>query len=274
MRKFFSLGIHAIVVGLIFSTVEVLSEHQSCPFQYGDQDDDKTSWYGKVTTGYAYSFKAGIDNPDPLEWDASVEGYNSRLGGSPFIEVGFGRSFAYYLRADVAYTFFQGFQYEKFQTGISDTIGFTGDRRIRFFDLNHQNVMFNFSLYPEKHAYFSMIGFDVSPFLGVGVGAGFHRVSNFHTVAYTDNVGSTTSLGLKANTASFAWQGFAGVRLHPCDSFMNLDLGYRYYDGGSFKGPTKIYVNTAAFSGAGAPSTPFKGKLKTHQFTVSFNFWF
>lgn len=271
MRRFFFYLVGSCI---LFSGVEVFSEEERCVFSYEKSKDDDTAWYGKIQTGYAYSIKAGINNPNPNEWDASIQGYDARLGGSPFVEVGFGRSFAYYLRADVSYTFFDTFHYEKFQTGISQTEGFTGDHRVRFFDLDHQNIMFNLSLYPEKHAYFSFWGLDFSPFIGIGVGAGFSRVSHFYTVAYASSIGSTTSLGLKTNKSSFAWQGFGGFRIHPCASFMNLDLGYRYYDGGKFRGPSNVYVNTADFQGAPALSTPFEGKLKTHQFIISFNFWF
>jgi hypothetical protein len=178
------------------------------------------------------------------------------------------------MRADVAYTYFQGFHYQKFQSGTSDTAGFTGKRRNRYFDLDHQNVMFNLSLYPEKHLYFSLAKLEISPYLGLGIGAGFFRVINFHTVAYSEGVGSTTSIGTKTNNTAFAWQGFAGMRFHPQLSCMHIDLGYRYYDGGRFQGPDFVYCNTPDLEGSPSPGTPWKGKLRTNQFTIAFNFWF
>jgi hypothetical protein len=255
--------------------IEIFSSCKQESFcDYAAQKKDASPWYGVIQTGYAYSFNAGISNPDPGFWDAAVQGYNTNLGGSPFLGVGFGRSLFYYLRADVAYTYFQGFHYQKFQSGSSDTAGFTGSKRNRYFDLDHQNVMFNFSLYPEKYGYFSLAKLEISPYLGLGIGAGFSRVMNFHTVAYSQGVGSTTSIGTKTNKSSFAWQGFTGIRLHPSKACMNLDLGYRYYDGGRFTGPDFVYANTKDLQGNPVPGKPWKGKLRTNQFTIALNFWF
>ena len=243
-------------------------------FDYKGCSPCNGAYYSYIQTGYAYSFSASIKNPNKNFWDDAAEGYNNNLGGSPYFSFGFGRSFFYYLRADVSYSFFQGFHYQKSQSGASQTIGFTGDRRLRFFDLDHQNFMFNISLYPERHFYFTFARCDFSPFIGVGVGAGFNRVLNFDTVAYVSGVGSTTSVGLRANNTSFAWQGFAGIRLHPILSSMSIDLGYRYYHGGGFVCPEKIYVNTPDCAGSSMRATPWRGILRTNQFMISLNYWF
>lgn len=255
--------------------IEIFSNCKQESFcDYAGKQEDASPWYGLIQTGYAYSFDAGISNPDPLFWDAAAQGYNANLGGSPFLGVGFGRSILYYLRVEAAYTYFQGFHYQKFQSGSSGTAGFTGSKRNRYFDLDHQNVMFNFSLYPEKHCYFSLARLDVSPYIGLGLGAGFSRVMNFHTVAYSEGVGSTTSIGTKTNRTALAWQGFAGIRLHPSRSCMNFDLGYRYYDGGRFQGPNFVYANTKDLQGNPTSGKAWRGKLRTNQFTIALNFWF
>jgi opacity protein-like surface antigen len=241
----------------------------SSRFSYNEDAPEK-KWYGLFGTGYAYSMKANIDHPGGI-WDPATEGYDSNLGGSPFFTLGFGRAFLDYLRFDTTYTFYQGFHYQKHQSGEGNTPGFTGVNRIRFFDLDHQSVLFNLSLYPEKHFYFSAIDLDISPYLGVGIGAGFSRVYNFHTVAYAREVGSTTSLGNKHTRSAFAWQASAGIRLHPTDSCFSFDIGYRYYDGGRFHSSSTIYMNTPDFQGVPSEVNPWKGKLRTNQITLSFN---
>lgn len=236
--------------------------------------DDDHPWYGIIGTGYAWSLKAGIENPDPSFWDEAIQGYNNSLGGSPFLTFGFGRKFLSYLRTDFSYTYFQTFHYVKFQTGISSTPGFTGDNRTRFFDLDNQNILFNLSFYPEKHFYFTFWSLDISPFIGGGIGVGFNRVTNFHTVGASHSVGSTTSIGHAASQSSFAWQGLGGLRFHPINSSTSFDIGYHYYDGGTFKGPTNIYVNDAVSLGEPSFGTAWKGKLRTHQISGTFNLSF
>lgn len=246
------------------------------PCDYDCTFDCKTSkqWYGILGIGYAWSQKAGINNPDPAEWDASIQGYNANLGGAPFTKIGFGRKFLYYLRADATYTFFDTFHYFKFQTGVSDTVGFTGDNRTRHFDLDNQNLLFNLSFYPEKHFHLTGLSLDISPYIGGGIGVSFYRVSNFYTVAETDGVGSTTSIGDSVNNNAFAWQGLVGIRVHPVKSCISFDAGYHYFYGGTFKGPTMIYSNDSTFLGAATYAPAWKGKLKTHQLNLSFNYAF
>ena len=275
MKKVKMAGLKKVFLSIwILCHIEIFSSCKQEGFFDDSGSADTTPWYGLVQTGYAYSFDAAIANPDPKFWDVAKQGYNAHLGGSPFLAVGFGRSLLYYLRLDVAYTYFQGFHYQKFQTITQSPSESLGSNQIRYFDLDHQNVMFNFSLYPEKYAKFSVAKLEISPYMGMGIGAGFFRMMNFHTVAYSGGVGSTTSIGTKKNTAAFAWQGFAGIRLQPEKSCMNIDLGYRYYHGGKFIGPDFIYVNNKALEGRAISGAPWKGKLRANEWTFSFNFWF
>jgi len=94
-------------------------------------------------------------------------------------------------------------------------------------------------------------------------------VSNFQTVGFnsTSNVGSTTSIGRPKVNVSFAWQANAGITIKPKGSRLSLDLFYRYYNGGEFKGPSSIVLNTSSGSGDfSAAQKPWTGHLKTNQF--------
>ena len=112
----------------------------------------------------------------------------------------------------------------------------------------------------------------MTPFVSGGIGVGFNRISNFHTVGTvvlpTNSVGSTTSIGNPVSKTSFAWQGSAGINIQPTSSHLSANLGYRYYDGGNFEGPGVIYNPNDGW-GAGAP---WKGSLKANQIFVEFKY--
>lgn len=238
---------------------------------HGDYPDNP--FYGIVGTGYAWTLDPGINNPNPNDWDAAIEGYDTTLGNAPFFMIGLGRQYFEMLHLDLSYTYYQPFHYEKFQTGTSNTVGFTGSHRVRFFDLSHQNILFDVSVYPWTwHA--GCLG--ITPFAGAGVGVGFHQVTNFHTVGYTTagatELGSTTSIGTTGVRAVFAWQVSAGIRFKPKLQHLSFDFGYHYYDGGSFYGPTNIVVNEAPSNGTVSFSnTPWSGHLKANEFYFTLN---
>ncbi len=231
----------------------------------------KNPYYAFVGSGYAWSLKAGIHNPDPGYWDAAQEGYNSDLGDSPFFTIGLGKQLWRILHLDLSYTYYQTFHYQKQQTGTSSTPGFTGARRTRYFDLDNQNVLFSASLYPWQ----IKTGCGAfTPYAGGGVGVGINRVSNFHTVAYDSSadVGSTTSIGGPVTKGVFAWRVLAGIRFAPKIEHFSFDLGYRYYNGGKFTGPSKIQNYTGG--GATTYGKPWKGYIKSNEiyFTVNFDY--
>lgn len=263
--------------------LEGQSFNNCCNMNLGGQDCCCAPWYGFVGAGYAWSFKTGIKNPDPNFWDFANEGYDAHLGDAPFFTIGVGKRFCGFLGFDVAYTYFQPFHYQKFQTSpMQSTIGFTGPLRTRFFDLDHQNVMFNLNLVPENCFSLNCSCIEISPLLGIGIGVGIHHVTNFHTVAATPlfetvSLGTTTSIGEHVRRTSFAWQGTAGVRLSPnqCSPF-KFDIAYRYYDGGRFQCPSRILIATAAAGqGAGFQSgRPWKGRLRANEVLLQLNYIF
>lgn len=180
---------------------------------------------------------------------------------------------------DAVYSIYQPFHYQKFQSG-PDTIpsGFPGNPRTRFFDLEHQSVMFNFSLDPRWQClHYELACIDISPIVGVGIGAGINRVANFHTVGFnttTPPVGSVSSIGRPITTSSFAWQVNAALRFQKICSNISFDIGYRYHNGGRFKGPSTIVANTADEGGGFLEIAPWKGWFRTNEVYLNMNFWF
>lgn len=233
-------------------------------------------WYGVVGAGYAFSMDAGIKNPDPNFWDFSNEGYDSDLGGSPFFFIGFGKTFCGSWSLDLTYSYYNTFHYQKYQTGSSGTEGFTGAARTRFFDLDHENVLLNLSYNPQWDCLsYRFCQVRVSPVVGLGIGVGINHVDNFHTFGYNQRVanGNPTSIGERNTKASFAWQALAALRFQLACRF-DLDIGYRYYQGGWFEGPSQITLNTPDVLGGVTSAEPWEGKLKANEVYLNLIFRF
>ena len=95
-------------------------------------------WYGAIGGGYSWTLLPGINNPNPGEWDASAEGYNSSLGNRGFYTFEIGKQVQHYVDVSLMYLNHETFNYQMYQQGISNTEGFTGDQRNRFFNLNNR----------------------------------------------------------------------------------------------------------------------------------------
>lgn len=248
-------------------------------------------WFVLLGTGYAWSKKAGISNPNPARWDASAQGYDAKLGNSAFASLGVGKQLCRYLNIDLTYTnYVNDFDYQKFQTTPPNTIpstpNFTGNARTRFFELDNQSLLVNATFHPGADQFaLKLDRFSIFPFVDVGVGIGFNRVSDFHTIGYVQipnsgpipptafGIGSNTSIGTSDTTkSSFAWQGSVGLSVQPVSSYLILDVGYRYYDGGKFEGPDALVANTLGRQGSEGNTTPWEGRLKTDQVFINVRF--
>ena len=109
--------------------------------------------------------------------------------------------------------------------------------------------------------YTNLMSLNISPFISGGIGAARNRISNFYTVGSSPDEGSISSIGRPLGKTAFAWQGSVGLNFQPTDSHVSTNIGYRYYDGGRFTGPSVIYSNTAGWE----TSTPWTGRLTANQ---------
>lgn len=228
--------------------------------------------FAQIKTGYAWSRHITIhDATVANDWDDSVEGYNASLTNTAFTEFAVGGYPCSFMDLSLSYAYYGTIHYQKYQTGISNTTGFTGDRRIRFFDFDHQNLLVNMMLHLPKDTY-ALTGNSLSifPYIAAGIGAGFNQVNNFHTVAYNNGVGSTTSVGNITNGVSFAWQVGGGITFSTFKDRIAIDLGYNYYSSGRFKTSNSVMVNTDAFQGQLDASVPWKGTYSANEIILAF----
>lgn len=252
-----------IFLGISFFTVATLISSLSAA---GSEDQD---WSFGVSSGYAWTKKIGLSNPDTTFWDASTKGYDDKLSTASFVSFSAGRNIFNHLAGAVEYSLYQTLNYQKHQTGTGSTGGFTGDERMRFFDITHQSVLFNFKFLVPNSWNLSVGNCMVYPVLGAGIGLGISKMSNFHTVGYAGlaALGNTTSIGFPNVNTSLAWQVNSGLEFKLEDSAGSMGIGYRYYDGGNFESGTSFMLNTAGIGEGGALSehVAWKAKLKMHQ---------
>ncbi|KTC86976.1 outer membrane protein [Legionella brunensis] len=231
-------------------------------------------WFASIGTGYSWTEKPGIDNPNPAFWDFSSQGYDADLGDRGFYTFALGKQVHQYIDISLSYLNHEVFDYQKFQSSppaTSGTPGFTGSERTRFFSLSNRALLINGFLHPAQ-AWANFASISLNPFIGGGIGFAHNEVRDFHTVGTVNvagvPIGSTTSIGGPTDKNSFAWQASAGFNFRPSQSHLSVDAGYRYYDGGKFNGPSTVYTNSDGF----ATSTPWSGRLKANQVFVEFKY--
>ena len=180
--------------------------------------------------------------------------------------LGFGYRFLNCCEVDFGYTIYDTFHYQKNQTDPLE------NNRTRFFDLDHQSALFNFTLFPYT-VHCSRVEF--TPFIGMGLGVGTSKVSHFQTVYYdpvVQGIGLTTSIGNPHTRNSFAWQGMGGIRIHPRFSRLSLDVAYRYYNGGTFDTSSYITDYNGVNEGETVKAKSWSGTLQTNQLYFAVNF--
>lgn len=224
-------------------------------------------WYFNLNTGYAWSMKANIDKPR-APWDYSKEGYNNRIGNSYFWGIGIGKAVTDWLDIDAEWTNYNTFHYQKEQSGSSNTVGYTGNRRVRYFDLNNNGFLANARFHLPRDWEWDMGCMTLGPFVGAGIGCGINSMSHFYTVGHDhgSGIGSTTSIGEPTGHIDFAWQANVGLSLRPKNGKASYNFAYRYYDGGKFQGPNKVIDNTSDGHGEYISVNPWEGRVKTNQF--------
>ena len=227
-------------------------------------------FYLQFTTGGSFSMESHI-KADPTQWDPAPEGYNAGLKQAALFEGALGYRINSWLSTSASWAWRGHYHYEKHQTSGSGTPFATGNKT-RHFDLDNTSVMANLFIHGS--------GFDcltyrvcsdcvfISPFIGAGVGLANNRLYDFHSVADIPD-----AAGFKRVTAnmweksrfSIAAQATVGLALTVCER-TNLELGYRFYYGGTFK--SNNYLTTSG-TPAYVETIAWEGTLKANELFVS-----
>lgn len=237
----------------------------------------------KINTGGSYSRKANI-SVDPTFWDPALEGYNSDLGNAPIIGAGFGYKFFDFLSGDVSIFHRWNYKYSKFQTTPPNpATPHALPNKTRKFDLDSTSIMFNARLHGQGLGVCYATdnnGSYIAPILGAGIGFSMNKVSNFRSI-FAPTAATTPSQGVSSigtsstTTTSFSYQFEAGLEYKFCGKW-GLSGGYRWFDGGRFKGPSHILAGTGLPGNpiVGVASPQWKGKLRSNEFFVEATYYF
>lgn len=233
----------------------------------GEPITPSNAWFGAIGTGYSWSQKAGIKRPDPT-WFPAIQGYDADLGNQGFYSFAVGKQINSYVDVSLSYLNNGNFNYQKFQTQLGTPLP-----RIRYFTLENQTLLLNGFFHSPRSLY--VLDLDFTPFIGAGIGAGYNKVKDFHTIvnvtAGGSAVGTTSAIGNIASQTKFAWQGSVGLNIHPRNSHLSLDMGYRYLNGGKFYGPRTLYSIEPGFQGFSRGSS-LSGSLKANQLFVELKY--
>jgi len=138
-------------------------------------------WFASIGAGYSWTQSPGIKNPNPSEWDASIQGYDSSLGNRGFSTLETGKQVHPFVDVSLMYMDHETFNYQMYQSGISNTEGFTGSMRNRYFNLNNRALLVNGFLHPD-HDWYKLYTVDITPFVSAGIGYALNQVTIFYTV--------------------------------------------------------------------------------------------
>ncbi|STX81358.1 Uncharacterised protein [Legionella busanensis] len=230
------------------------------------------SWFAAIGTGFSWTEKPGIYNPDSTQWDPAIEGYDAHLGDRGFYTFAIGAKILEFMDIEISYLNHEVFNYQKFQTGEqSGQTAFTGNARTRFFQLDNRALLINSFLYPYQGL--TSFKVNIKPFVSGGIGYAHNQVHNFYTVGTTTiantSIGSTSSIGSAINANSFAWQGSAGLTITPIQSHLGINVGYRYFNGGKFNTSSTIYTNSNGIIN----TKNWSGYLKANQVFLEVLYW-
>ena len=171
------------------------------------------------------------------------------IGSSYVVGIGVGGRISPLFRGDIVYSYRGGYE-------LSDTDQF-GDAFAS--DITSQSIMAN--IYWDLP--FAMSGF--SPFVGAGIGWAGNKM---HEVLTVD--GGTFFLP-EGTASNLAWQLMGGLSF-PISPQINVDLFYRYFDGGKLQTEEGIaFTDTGASAGL---YTGMRGDLTAHEIMLSFRFAF
>lgn len=223
-------------------------------------DPERKTYLG-FELGTSFSMDSNLDVPDGSAnaapgggmWDAAPQGYGGDVGNSQNVGIGFGYNATPLVSVELNYNSRPSFSYAQYQTPSPSSIG----PRTRYFDLENESIMLNGVVHLDQisnRLKFSIGSLSINTFVDAGLGYSRNTVKNLHSVA--TNTGYVFSMMDSNTVTSPSYQLGFGVTT-ALDSFWELRLGYRYFNGGEFKSSNYITDDPDNLH----PSNPSAGTL-------------
>lgn len=231
------------------------------------------NWHTYAYTGYAWSQKAGIVNPDPAVFAnvASGDTDNANLANTSFAGLS--------LHYNASNSFTLGFSFEKFGTFTYQKYHLNGNPMregigpsyVRQFLLNHQAAMLEARLKMPDHLSVELGYIKVMPLVMFGIGVGINNVYNFATISYNPDLEQTAYTSIANNNIStcFAWHIETGLDFASLLSDTAFGVSYRYDYGGKFASGTLYEFASGMDALTYLPA--WRGTLKTNQIKLYIN---
>lgn len=215
------------------------------PFDGGPVGPSEGGWYLRGDIG------VGIQTPDSIGYAPALDGY--KLQGSTYespaiIGAGIGYQLNPWFRADLTaqYRSNSGFGYT-FHSADADPDTAGDQWGANSFSGRMSSVVVMANAYADLGSYAGL-----TPFVGAGLGYGWHTTNGFSDVGSGFHAGGYGSASSRTD-GNFAWALHAGLG-YTVSSNLKLELGYTYSNFGD--------VNQGTIACAGAPCTAPKFKNK------------
>lgn len=224
--------------------------------------DIENPWYGSIG--------AVLTKTNPNRLEIPAEHYNNSLANRGFYTFEIGKQVQHYVDVSLMYLNHETFNYQMYQQRIANTGKLPSNSVNHNINLNNRALLVSGFLHPD-HDWYKISTVSLSPFIGGGVGYALNQIDSFYPTGSTPVNRSAIGSSSPQSTNSFAWQASAGLSIHPV-THLSLDVGYRYYDGGTFDTSNPSFSNTNTHSSSLSLTTPWAGHLSTNQLFVDFKY--
>lgn len=187
-------------------------------------------WYLRGDIGFSNQNVGSLFNVNYSGFD-SVTNINKDFDAAPLFGIGIGYVFNNWLRADITGEYRGKANFHGMDVGAIPGGGFSDDR----YTASKSELTFMFNGYVDLGTWW-----NITPFVGAGVGVSRNTISNFGDFSVCINSlscagnGGSDAFAASASTWSFAWAIHAGLA-YQLSPNVAIELAYRYIDLGNAK---------------------------------------
>jgi opacity protein-like surface antigen len=211
-----------------------------------------SGWYLRGDIGMSNQSVSSLDNVG-VNAGATVSTPFLTFDSAPIVDFGIGYQINNWLRLDATAEYRANAHFHGQQVLTAPGIILPDD-----YNASKNEWLFLANVYVDLGTWW-----NVTPFVGVGVGGSYNTIKSFTDVGATQVFGNTilsTTYGADASKWNFAWAAYAGLSYQVTPTFA-VEMSYRYLSlGDATTGPTNSFDGVTVVNG-----TPFVFKDLTSQ---------
>ena len=271
VKKIFLLSFWFILFGL--APCLIANQKQLISADLPKELKSERDWHTYAYAGYAWSQKAGINNPDPAVFANVAPGDtdDANLANTSFAGVSLHYNASNWFTLGFSFEKFGTFTYQKYHLNGNPMLENIGPNYVREFLMNHQAAMLEARLKLPAHWSVELGNIKVMPLVMFGMGVGINNVYNFATISYNPDTQNTEFTSIANNNIStcFAWRIETGLDFASLLSDTAFGVSYRYDHGGKFASGTLYEFGSGIDALTFLPA--WQGTLKTNQIKLYIN---